>query len=205
MYHDYMTESDDNEELIEWKKFLKGDDRAFVYFYKKYIHVLFSYGMCFTADRELVKDCIQELFVNIYCHRSKLKSTIHVKFYLLRALKNTLINAFCKGQPHDSLDGVSLSYSTDYTIEDKLIEDEQEQLRRESIIHVLELLTPHQKEVIYYRYVEELSMEEIGVIMKMNYQSIRNLLQRALKKLRATCIDKKLSVKINLEKTFHYS
>lgn len=199
-----MTESDDNEELIEWKKFLKGDDRAFVYFYKKYIDILFSYGMCFTADRELVKDCIQELFVNMYCHRSKFNSTNHVKFYLFRALKNILINAFCKGPHFDSLDVVSISYSTDYTIEDKLIEDEQDQVRKENIIHVLELLTSHQKEAIYYRYVEELSLDEISVMMNMNYQSIRNLLQRAIKKMRSTFSDRNFSVKISIEKDSRY-
>jgi len=102
------------------------------------------------------------------------------------------------------LDVVSISYSTDYTIEDKLIEDEQDQVRKENIIHVLELLTSHQKEAIYYRYVEELSLDEISVMMNMNYQSIRNLLQRAIKKMRSTFSDRNFSVKISIEKDSRY-
>jgi RNA polymerase sigma factor (sigma-70 family) len=196
-----MTEVNDNEEdgedLIEWKGFLEGDDRAFVYFYKKYIHALFNYGMCFTIDRELVKDCIQELFVKLYSHRSHLKETENVKLYLFKALKNTLFNAFQKDQPFESLEDVSLTCSTNYTIEDRLIDDEQEQLKKEKVIHVLELLTAHQKEAIYYRYMEEMSLEDIGIMMNMNYQSIQNLLQRAIRKMRSVCLDQSFIVKIN--------
>lgn len=192
-----MIESDNNEELIAWKEFLKGDDRAFIYFYKKYIHALFTYGMCFTVDRELVKDCIQELFVKLYSHRSHWKETENVKLYLFKALKNTLFNAFRKDQPFDSLEDVSLTCSTNSTIEDSLIEDEQEQLRKAKVVHVLELLTPHQKEAIYYRYMEEMGLEEIGIMMNMNYQSVQNLLQRAIRKMRTACIDKSFVMKIN--------
>ncbi len=48
------------------------------------------------------------------------------------------------------------------------------------------VLSPRQKEIIYYRFVEGLSYEEICQIMDMNYQSTQNLIQRSLKKLRTT-------------------
>ncbi|MDH6307048.1 RNA polymerase sigma factor (sigma-70 family) [Parabacteroides sp. PF5-5] len=84
------------EESSLWEKFLKGDDKAYAYFYKKYMESLFSYGMRFTSDRELVKDCIQDIFVKIYSNRSNLKQTDNVKLYLFIALKNTLFNVFAK-------------------------------------------------------------------------------------------------------------
>jgi len=179
-----MTSAEDKDDLLEWKKFLKGDDCAFVYLYRKYINSLFSFGMCFTMNRELVEDCIQEVFVSIYSRRKHLNETENIKFYLFKALKNMLFNAFQKDRPSSSLDSVPLSYSTDYTIEDQLIQDEQEQIEKDKIVHILELLSPHQKEAIYYRYMEEMSMDEICVMMNMNYQAIQNLLQRAIKKMR---------------------
>jgi DNA-directed RNA polymerase specialized sigma24 family protein len=56
-------------EKVLWEKFLLGDDKAYALFYNKYIEELFSYGMRFTSDRELKKDCIQDVFVKIYSNR----------------------------------------------------------------------------------------------------------------------------------------
>jgi DNA-directed RNA polymerase specialized sigma24 family protein len=58
----------------------------------------------------------------------------------------------------------------------------------------LESLTPRQKEVIYYRYVEGLDMNDICRMMKMNYQSVQNLIQRSIKKVRTTFSEKDKSV-----------
>jgi len=41
-------------------------------------------------------------------------------------------------------------------------------------------------------------------MMNMNYQSIRNLLQRAIKKMRSTFSDRNFSVKISIEKDSRY-
>ncbi|WP_455786691.1 RNA polymerase sigma factor, partial [Parabacteroides goldsteinii] len=52
------------------------------------------------------------------------------------------------------------------------------------INEILALLTPRQKEIIYYRFIQELSMDEICILMNLNYQSAQNLIQRSLKKVR---------------------
>ena len=49
---------------------------------------------------------------------------------------------------------------------------------------MLKTLNPHQKEIIYYRFEEGLSYEEIGLLMEMKAQSAQNIVQRAFKKLR---------------------
>ncbi|MFR1274228.1 MAG: sigma factor-like helix-turn-helix DNA-binding protein [Parabacteroides merdae] len=47
---------------------------------------------------------------------------------------------------------------------------------------ILSILTPRQKEIIYYRFIQEMSMEDICILMDINYQSAQNLIQRSLKK-----------------------
>lgn len=47
---------------------------------------------------------------------------------------------------------------------------------------MMKILTPRQREVIYYRFIEELSYDDICQIMGLNYQSAYNLLQRSLQK-----------------------
>ena len=55
---------------------------------------------------------------------------------------------------------------------------------QKTIRTVLSLLTDRQREIIYYSYIEELSIEEIAVLTGMNYQSVQNTIQRSLKRIR---------------------
>jgi len=64
---------------------------------------------------------------------------------------------------------------------------------------MLESLTPRQKEVLYYKYMKNLTYDEIGEIMQMNYQSILNLIQRSIKKLRETFAESKVYLSIIIQ------
>lgn len=186
-----MTHRIDNiDDQSMWDKFLAGDDKAYAFFYKKYIEGLFSYGMRFTTDRELVKDCVQDVFVKIYSNRAGLGKTDNVKLYLFMALKNTLFNVFQKDKISYHIDTIEPVFSTEYTIEDQLITNELEQERKDKMNLVLQSLTPRQKEVIYYRYVKGMRIDDICKLMDMNYQSVQNLIQRSIKKVRNTFKEK---------------
>ncbi len=41
-------------------------------------------------------------------------------------------------------------------------------------------LTTRQREIVYYRYIKDMSIDEISKITDMNYQSVSNSIQRAL-------------------------
>jgi RNA polymerase sigma factor (sigma-70 family) len=172
------------EEQLLWEMFLSGDDRAYAYFYKKYTDELFAYGMRFTLDRELVKDTVQEVFIKIYRNRSRLSKTDKVKPYLYMAMKHTLFNVFEKEKTLYRIDMVEPVFMTEYSIEDRMIADEQEAEYKQKVNQLLDALTPRQKEVIYYRYVEEMDLDEICKLMDMNYQSVQNLIQRSIKHIK---------------------
>ena len=61
-----------DESYIKWKLFLEGDDQAYSWIYTHYIQVLYNYGLQITPDSEIVKDCIQDVFVKIYKAKKKL-------------------------------------------------------------------------------------------------------------------------------------
>lgn len=173
-------------DILLWNQFLSGDDKAYATIYEQHVQSMYAYGMHFTSDSELVKDCIHDIFVKIYQNKKNLQPTDNIRLYLFIALKNRLFNIFRKDVEFCQIDTMEPVFAADYTIEDRIIDDEQTQLLNEKMIHMLEVLTPRQKEVIYYRYVESLSYDEIEKIMGMNYQSIQNLVHRSLKKLRNT-------------------
>ena len=181
-----MTTKKRNSDQIIWENFLCGDDEAYTYIYREYSQALYAYGMHFTSDKGLVEDCIQDVFIKIFQNRRHLQSTDNIKLYLFIALKNKLFNIFRKDIKYSQIDSLEPVFAAEYTIEDEIIENEREQFLNEKMIRMLEVLSPRQKEIIYYRFVEGLSYEEICQIIYMNYQSTQNLIQRSLKKLRTT-------------------
>lgn len=174
------------EDLTLWKHFIDGDEEAYACIYTQYISSLYAYGVCFTNNKCLVEDCIHDLFVKIYQNRKNLKETDNIKLYLFVALKRQLFNAFRKEVEFVSTDELAPVFSIEYTIEDRMIEREQDSSKNEKVLQMLKTLTPHQKEIIYYRFEEGLSYEEIGVLMDMKAQSAQNIVQRSLQKLRET-------------------
>ncbi|MDR2680509.1 MAG: sigma-70 family RNA polymerase sigma factor, partial [Tannerella sp.] len=70
------------------------------------------------------------------------------------------------------------------TVEDEYIDREQDMHQRKLVKKILSILSPRQKEIIYYRFIKELQWDEICNLMTLNYQSAQNLLQRTLRKIR---------------------
>ncbi|MDR0537778.1 MAG: sigma-70 family RNA polymerase sigma factor [Tannerellaceae bacterium] len=181
----FDKENPEDDRLL-WDKFLAGDDEVYAYFYKRYVDALFSYGMKFTSDRELVKDCIQDVFVKLYGNRSRLGEVRHIRVYLFISLKNALFSVFKKDKTMYHIDTVEPVFYVDYTAEDIMIAGEAEEEERQLLARIFESLTPRQKEVIYYRYVEGMEIDSICRLMDINYQSALNLISRSIQKVRNT-------------------
>lgn len=62
--------------------------------------------------------------------------------------------------------------------------DDETIRRRQDLLKMIEQLTSRQKEVVYLYYIQDLPLDQIADIMGMNYQSVRNLVHRAIGRLR---------------------
>ncbi len=169
-----------------WNRFLAGDDEAFVKLYMNHIDAMMSYGLHFTPMRDQVKDAIQDVFTNIYSKRNHLKTVRNVRLYLFVSLKNELFNRFNKDEKLFQIDTIEPVFTIDVSVEDKYITDEQDRKLKCEVRQMLQTLTPRQREVIYYRFVQEMDYEEICTLMQMNVQSVRNLLYRSFQKIKET-------------------
>lgn len=166
-----------------WMNFINGNDDCFEIIYRKYADVLFRYGIQFTPDGNLVQDAIHDIFVKLYNDRKKLKAEANIKFYLFACLKNRLYNLLKRELFFDKIDLEENEYLDQGAEEAVTNALSQSEIQR-TVQTVLGVLTDRQREIIYYRYIEELSIEEIAALTEMNYQSVQNLIQRSLKKIR---------------------
>lgn len=173
-----------DESYIKWKLFLEGDDQAYSWIYTHYIQVLYNYGLQITPDSEIVKDCIQDVFVKIYKAKKKLTVPQNPKVYLMIALKNNIYNTFNQERLQKNYAFSLYQTEEQLTVKNEFIDQEARHEEMNNIKRMMKILTPRQREVIYYRFIEELSYDEICQIMGLNYQSAYNLLQRSLQKIR---------------------
>lgn len=168
-----------------WRRFLDGDNESFDLLYDQYVKVLFIYGLQFTTDKELLKDCIQDIFVKMYCARTHLLHVSNINSYLRTALKNRLINSLKREKIYlKSIDVSEVSFDEDNMVESNIIYKEEEIQKQNKIDAMMNLLTPQQRKVVLFRYVKGLSLEDISLQTGVKYQSIQNTLQRAIKKIK---------------------
>jgi RNA polymerase sigma factor (sigma-70 family) len=166
--------------------FINGDTAAFSKLYNLHINMLYNYGCKLTTDVELLKDCIQEVFIKIYNKRLELDTVANFKSYIIISLKNKLCDESRKRVNLSDVAVEDLDVVSSDNIEKDYIANEKEMLDNVFVSKMLDQLSPRQRKAIILYYIEEKKYEDICAIMNMNYQSVRNLIHRGISKLR-TC------------------
>ena len=114
-----------DESYIKWKLFLEGNDEAYSWLYTHHIQLLYQYGLQITPDTEVIKDCIQDVFIRIYKNKNKLSIPQNVKIYLMISLKNSIYNVFSKERSEESYAFNFYSMEEQYITENDFINEEE--------------------------------------------------------------------------------
>ena len=170
-----------------WDSFRNGDYDAFSTLYKRYLKELYVFGLNYSDDSDLLSDVIQELFIDFWRKRESTKDVENVKAYLYTSFR------FKLNTHSDHLNKSKTAFSDIIIPEDtepfEEEPDDEKEKRLQILKNKLENLPEKQKEILYLKYYQNLSNEEISKKVNINYQSVANLLQRALKNLRSKLID----------------
>lgn len=171
---------------ILWRSFQLGNMEAFAAIYNQHLNTLYRYGKKLCTDDEIVKDAIQEVFLDLYLKREKNKTNPeNLKYYLLLSLKRNLIKKLKKDRKTgESNPGYELSFDSDYNIEQIMIENEEENERTRRIEFMLNQLPLKQKEALYLRFNEAMEYPEIAKVMNISVESVRKQVYRAIKTIR---------------------
>lgn len=170
-----------------WNQFIAGDRRAFKELMQTHINLLFEYGVKFCQDEELVKDTIQELFIKLWERRTRLSPAANVKAYLFASLRRMLFRKISnrpKTVNYDDLEDHVTFFNMEISVEQRYIKDENLRFMEQQIKMKIAALPARQKEVVYLKFFMGMRREQISSIMEISPQTVSNLLQNALKKLR---------------------
>jgi RNA polymerase sigma factor (sigma-70 family) len=171
-------------DTIIWEKFLKGNKAAFEELMKTYFTTLFHYGTKFSKDKEFIKDCIQDLFLQLWESRQNLSNGVKVKPYLMASLRRRIHRAMLPIHFSDVLMESKDTFEIEFSIEEKFIQNESTLVLTQKINQALEMLPKRQREVIYLKFFQELERDQIAKIMDIAPQTVSNLLQMAVKQLK---------------------
>ena len=169
-----------------WERFRKGDKEAFAILYNSHVDALYAYGCKLCHDSGLVKDALQEIFIELYNKRESSNiPVVRLRYYLLLALKRNLVKKLVKGRKFQSINGKADFPMLDEPSEEtKWIEQERSEEVSDMVGRTIEILPAKQREAIYLRFTHCLDYEEISRILGISVESVRKQVYRGVKSIR---------------------
>jgi RNA polymerase sigma factor (sigma-70 family) len=169
----------------QWNAFKDGNATSFEYLYKTYSAGLYNYGSKFTKDKDLIKECIQDLFVNLWTKRSSIGNPEHVKNYLYKSFRHAIFKKtfqLSKNETYEETE--NYSFQVVLNVEEILIDNERQSQISEQLQNAMAKLTARQKEAIFLKFYEQLSYEEIAEVMGITVKAGYKIMARSLDYLR---------------------
>lgn len=171
------------DEIQVWDQFRLGDQNAFTTLYQYFVQPLYAYSLGVTNDKELIKDCLHDLFVELWKNHATLGPTTSVKFYLMASIKRKIIRNMETSMKHFNHHS---NYMKDFVEEEMsqeslLIRHEEEVVANKQLTKCMNLLSKRQREAISLRFFHNMDTDQISNSMRINPQSVYNLIFGALR------------------------
>lgn len=175
----------DNESVL-WKEFKRGDRLAFAEIYDKYFPQLYAYGLKIIRSEEDTRDCLCDFFLYLWENKRGLADLEKIKYYLLKAFRNHAIHFLKKQQKRQIQEYKLVGELPDMNFDISDLNDEQLllKMRKSYIKDLLNHLSKRQREIVFLRYFDNLTIKEVAQVLDIKEQSVLNHLQRIFKQLR---------------------
>jgi len=187
------------DDLILWQSFKRGEWDAYTRLYDLYFSALNNYGYKFTRERELIEDAVHDLFVRLWTTKERLSDPVSVKNYLFKSLRNILLRKMKNEEKFTDIDGQEYPISFSISYDSETVKRMEDRELQEKIKGFIDTLPPRQQEIIYLRFYEGLSYEEIADVMSISVKSAYKLLYKALENLQDTFGTSSLGVLLGLK------
>lgn len=166
-----------------WRAFKRGDWEAYTSLYHEFFRPLNNYSYKFTRDVNLIEDAIHDLFANLWTNRENLGNPLSVRNYLYKSIRNMLFRKIRSQSRFSDLSESDENVPFEISFDHQLIINEEQKKIQDTLRQVLQELPPRQREIVYLRFYDGLSYEEIADVMGINVTSAYKLLYKALENL----------------------
>ncbi len=161
----------------------------FVWIYDTYYDDLYRFGLRLSMNVDMTKDCIQEVFTDLWAKRDKISTITNVKAYLLKHLSRVIYAAITKDEKKKKVDKLfELQNEIIFNYENRLLDDHEETLSKTRLLNALQSLSKRKQQIIRLRFLEGYDYEEIASITSLKSNTVYNLSHKAIKVLREKLI-----------------
>ncbi|MDO6803114.1 sigma-70 family RNA polymerase sigma factor [Wenyingzhuangia sp. 1_MG-2023] len=174
-FHNILKSKSSSEKL--WGLFIDGDMDAFKTIYNMYYQMLYNFGKRYLNDSE-VEDAIHDTFLNILKYKNSSSEVKNIKAYLFKCLRNQIFKVKKAAKLEFELDNETIQS------ENNTHEEQEKELVFKKLKELIKELSPREREIIYLKYFQNFNNIEISELLDLNYQTVRNILGNAIKKLR---------------------
>ena len=184
----YNRDVKDNTEQNLVQAASNGDAESFSRLCKRYYVSMVAIAYSHLADRGLAEDVAQEAFFVAFRDISKLKKADHFGRWLARISRN-IASDMAKARKRDKLNPIENR--------DSVSNDEDKQENVEVVRRIISELPVKLREVIYLRYYDKMSYQQISNLLDISQEAVNGRLRRA-KKLIARKLLRKGFVEVKL-------
>lgn len=173
------------EHSLLWNNFRNGSREAFSQLYDTFAADLYRYGYNLVRNKQVVEDCLHELFLYLHENRQRLGATDNIRFYLYRCLRRRVLDTVVR---LNKLDSDTAHFDTaEFMVlpyEHQLVEEQLVEHQKQLLVIELNRLPKRQKEIIYLVYMKGLTYQQTAEVMEITLKSVYNTISIALTTLR---------------------
>ena len=169
-----------------WGRMAGGDKDAFLALYQSHYQALFCYGFSLSMDKELTKDCIHDLFLEVWNTRPSLNKDVkNIRSYLFTWLRRKVSRELLRKTKIKFSDELIEEFTfTQSSYEELLIAFQQSEEKKEQLRAALKKLTRKQLEIVKLKFFDNLSYRAIATKTSLTPRTIYNLIYESVHQLR---------------------
>ncbi len=152
----------------------------FIKAYDEFSDAIFRHCFFKLSDRELAKDVLQDVFMRTWEYMSQKGEIKNIKAFLYQVANNLIIDQYRKRKYNLSLEEMK---ETGFDVPSKEKRDAYFSAEVRNIMEIIKKLDPIYKDVLFFRYVDDLSPKDIAEILNESESVISVRLNRGIKKI----------------------
>lgn len=154
------------------------DSQAFGALYDRYVQRVYRYCLYRTNSAPDAQDLTAQIFLAALEALPRYRQEAHFAAWLF-SIARRKVTDYYRRQSHVPLDEATLPpIQTDFAMD---IETSQ---RREQLLKLVQALGEEERELIYLRYVAELSFAEMAAMLRKNEEAVKKTLYRLIARLK---------------------